>query len=285
MRRIDKLSAVITSFAYREAYFPELDGMLATMRKHHPAWHVVVGKGPVSGFDAPTFEVTSPQHSFQWSLPVSFQLDGSEKDWHRIVFMKGWWMAQVWHQLSTFASSDIRRIIWLDADGRLNGPLDVELDAEAEVIASPWWTGTPEPEHHICSGLLIFQGRRGGPVEKVIDAWAADCLAHIQVPISPSPFFRGPQGDQCLLTKIVKNNSDGQEIYGVHKLSYEKYCGVPDFKTGARQPGALVDQWMMNQKMRRPEDRSKNWPPPEEARRNSQSINKNAAETDQPSHT
>jgi hypothetical protein len=270
MSRIDKLLAVVTSFAYREEYFSELGGMLATIQKHHPAWHVVSGKGPVPGFNSPTFEVASPQHNLQWSLPVSFQLDGTEKDWHRIVFMKGWWMAQVWHQLSTFASSDIRRIIWLDADGRLNGPLDIELDPEAEIIASPWWTdpGTPEHEHHICSGLLIFQGRRGGPVERVLDAWAADCLDRIAVPLMPSAFLPGPEGDQCLLTKIVKNNSGEQEDYGVLKLSYEKYCGVPDNKTNECKPGALVHQWMMNKKMRRPEDRGKDWPPPEEARRN-----------------
>lgn len=278
MSRIDKLPAVVTSFAYREEYFPELGGMLATVQEHHPAWHVVAGKGPVSGFGSPTFEVAFPQCSLQWSLPVSFQLDGSEKDWHRIVFMKGWWMAQVWHHLSTFGSPDIRRLIWLDADGRLNAPLDIELDPEAEIVASPWWTGTPEPEHHICSGLLIFQGRTGGPVEKVIDAWAADCLSRISGPLLPSPFLPGPEGDQCLLTKIVKNNSGAQGRYEVLKLSYEKYCGVPDNKTGACKPEALVHQWMMNKKMRRPEDRSKNWPPPEEVRRNPPAMTRDAAE-------
>jgi hypothetical protein len=268
MKRIDQLPAVLTSFAYREEYFPELEGMLATVRRHHPAWHVVAGKGPVPGVDSPTFEVASPQNNLQWSLPVSFQLDGSENDWHRIVFMKGWWMAEVWHQ-STPASSGIKRILWLDADGRLNGPLDIELDPEAELIASPWWTdsGTPEHEHHICSGLLVFQGRKGGPVEAMIDRWAADCLAHIQLPLSPSPFVPGPQGDQCLLTRIVKNNSGVPQSYSVLKLSYEKYCGVPDYKTGDCKPGALVDQWMMNERMRLPEDRNKKWPPPEEERR------------------
>ena len=269
MRRIDELSAVITSFAYREDYFPELDGMLATVRKHHPAWHVIAGKGPVSGFDSPTFEVTSPQHDLQWSLPVPLQLKGSEEDWYKIVFMKGWWMAQVWHQFGGFDSSDIKRIVWFDADSRLNGPLDAELDPEAEILASPWWTdaGTPETEHHICSGLLIFQGRRGGPVEKILDAWAADCLAHIQMPLSSSPFLPGPLCDQCSLTNVVKNNSGAQESYEILKLNYEKYCGVPDLNTGACKPDALIDQWMMNRKMRRPEDRNRNWPPPEEQRR------------------
>jgi hypothetical protein len=269
MKRIDEVPAVLTSFAYREEYFPELEGMLATVRRHHPAWHVIAGKGPVPGFNNPTFETVSPQRNFQWSLPVSFRLDGSENDWHRIVFMKGWWMARVWHEFGGSVSSEIKRIIWLDADGRLNGPLDIELDPGAEIIASPWWTdpATLEHEHHICSGLLIFQGRNRGPVERVLDSWAADCMAHIQLPLLPSPYVPGPQGDQCLLTEIVKNDSSSRESYSVLKLSYEKYCGVPDYKTGACKPGALVDQWMMNERMRLPEDRNKKWPPPEEERR------------------
>src|SRR6185312_6827835 len=39
MSRIDKLPAVVTSFAYREEYFSELGGMLATVQKLHPACH------------------------------------------------------------------------------------------------------------------------------------------------------------------------------------------------------------------------------------------------------
>jgi hypothetical protein len=275
VKRVDQLPAVLTSFAYREEYFPELEGMLVTVRKHHPAWTVVTGKGPLAGFDRPSLEIESSQGKFHWSLPVPFQLDGTEKDWHRIVFMKGWWLAQVWRGVSGLDSSDMKRIVWLDADGRLNGPLDVELHPEAEVIASPWWTdpGTPEHGHHICSGLLIFQGRRGGPVERVIDQWAEDCLSHIQLPLLPSPFVPGPQGDQCLLTKIVKSSLDAPNSYGVIKLSYEKYCGVPDYKTGDCKAGALVDQWMMNEKMRLPEDRNKNWPPPEWARRSRSALN------------
>lgn len=264
-----QLPAILTSFAYREEYFPELEGMIATVREHHPDWMLVTGRGPIAKFDRPALEVEAPGGKLEWVLPVSFQFDGTENDWHRIVFMKGWWMSQVWHKFGNPGSSGKKRVVWLDADGRLNGPLDVELDPEAELIASPWWTdpGTPECKHHICSGLLVFQGRRGGPVEQVIDRWAADCLAHIQLQPSPSPFVPGPQGDQCLLTKIVKSNSRVPQSYSVLKLSYEKYCGVPDFKTGACKPGALIDQWMMNERMRLPEDRNKKWPPPEEERR------------------
>src|SRR5882724_5654375 len=117
MKRIDQLPVVLTSFAYREEYFPELDGMIATVRDHHPSWHLITGKGPVSGFGNPTLEVESSAGKSHWSLPVSFRLDGTENDWHRIVFMKGWWMAEVWHHSAAMASGQCNRIVWLDADG------------------------------------------------------------------------------------------------------------------------------------------------------------------------
>ncbi len=243
--------------------------MMATVREHHPNWHLITGKGPVAGFENPTLEVELSAGKTHWSLPVSFQLDGTEQDWHRIVFMKGWWMAQIWHHCAVLADGHRNRVMWLDADGRLTGKLDVELEPDAEVIASPWWTdpGTPEPEHHICSGMIIFQGARGGAVESILKRWAADCIAHIQLPLLPSPFVPGPQGDQCLLTKLVKSDLAAPDKCTLLKLDYDKYCGVPDYKTGAPKPGTLIDQWMMNEKMRLPEDRNRNWPPPEEARR------------------
>jgi hypothetical protein len=245
--------------------------MLATIRKHHPEWHLVVGKGPIPGIEHPAFEVESPWSKSRWSLPVSFELDGSERDWHRIVFIKGWWMSEVWHQFGSLVDSDQRRIVWLDADGRLNGPLDVELETDAEVIASPWWLdgdpSIPDAEPHICSGLLIFQGMKGGLVENITDRWSADCLAHIHLPLSPSSFIPGPEGDQCLLTKIVKSSFRQSATCQLLKLQYAKYCGIPNYKTGAPKQGALVDQWMMNEKMRLPQDRAKNWPPPEWARK------------------
>lgn len=268
MKRIDQLPAVLTSFAYRQEYFSELEGMLVTVRKHHPDWHLVIGRGPMPGFDSQVFEVESPYGKSRWNLPVSFELDGSERDWHRIVFMKGWWMSEVWHRFGSLVASSPRRIVWLDADGRLNGPLDVELETDAEVISSPWWTDplTPEPEHHICSGLLIFQGVHGGVVESIIDRWREDCIAHINLPLSPSPFVPGPEGDQCLLTKIVKSSFCPSDACKLIKLEYAKYCGVPDYKTGTPKQGALIDQWMMNEKMRLPQDRARNWPPPEDQR-------------------
>ena len=87
MKRIDQLPAVLTSFAYREEYFPELEGMIATVREHHPAWLLVTGKGPLTGSNHPALEIESSTGKSQWHLPVPFQLDGSENDWLRIVLM------------------------------------------------------------------------------------------------------------------------------------------------------------------------------------------------------
>ena len=266
MTKVDQLPAVLTSFAYREEYFPELEGMIATVREHHPDWVLVTGRGPIGKFDRPALEVESPAGKLEWVLPVSFQFDGTENDWHRIVFMKGWWMSQVWHTFGNPGSSGKKRVVWLDADGRLNGPLDLTVDPEAEVFASPWWFDPKLPqEHHVCSGLLMFQGSPGGIIENLIDQWSAGCLQAIQSPLQPSPFGPWPEGDQDVLTKAVNACAlpDGSLV----KLPYEKYCGIPDYKTGARKPGALVDQWMMNEKMRLPKDRDRNWPPPETARR------------------
>ena len=98
LSRIHELPAVLTSFAYREEYFPELEGMLATVRRHHPDWLLVTGKGPVAGVDHPAFKVQSSAGELEWRAPVFFRLDGSENDWMRIVWMKAWWVAEVWHQ-------------------------------------------------------------------------------------------------------------------------------------------------------------------------------------------
>src|SRR6185369_5013051 len=98
LKRIDQLSVILTSFAYREEYFPELDGMLATIREHHPDWQIVTGRGPVPGYNTPTLEVESTFSLTRqrWSLPVSLDLNGTQNDWYRIAKMKGWWVTQVW---------------------------------------------------------------------------------------------------------------------------------------------------------------------------------------------
>jgi hypothetical protein len=269
LKRVDELPVVLTSFAYRREYFGELDGMLATIRKHHPEWSVVVGRGPVEGYELPTLEVDSPAGKQFWTLPVPLDLDGSENDWLKIVLLKGWWMAEVWRHFGRLTGNTHQRIIWLDADGRLNGPLDIELEEEAEVVASPWWTDaeTPRDEPHVCSGLLLFQGVEKGIVETIMHQWSDICLSHIKELPAPPPNRPWPDGDQDILTKVLKNQPVSQTGYVVLKLDYDKYCGVPNYRDGTPKPGALVDQWMMNEKMRLPQDRERNWPPPEAARR------------------
>lgn len=265
LKKIDQLPVILTSFAYREEYFPELDGMLATVRQHHPDWHIVVGRGPVSGCNMPTLDVESSSGArCRWSLPVSLDLDGSQNDWYRITKAKGWWVTQVWHNFRDLIGPR-NRVLWFDADGRLNGPLDFEVEPETESIAGVWWTdpGTPQHQHHVCGGLLLFQGSRGGTVHNILDQWTAECIRSITLPQVRSHYLPGPDTDQCLLTDIFKKHEGN---FVSTKLSYEKYCAIPDKKDGTLRPGALVAQRMMNEKMRAPEDRNRNWPPPETAR-------------------
>jgi hypothetical protein len=263
--RIDQLPAVLTSFAYREEYFPELEGMIASVRKHHPKWWLVTGKGPLAGCDYPTLRVESPAGEFQWSLPISFKLDGTENDWLRIVWMKAWWTANVWHQFGNVEGIHPNRVVWLDADARFNGPLDIVLEPEKETVAGPWGGAEGTVDDHILSGLLVFQGSKGGFVESLIDRWAARCLNYIGNPPPPSSLWRYGEGDQEVLTTVLKAEAESG-AFMLRKLEYDKYFGEPDYKTGTSKPGALVDQWMMNEKMRYPHDRDRNWPPPERTR-------------------
>ena len=270
--RIDKLPAVLTSYAYRSEYIREIDGMIPTVREHHPDWPIVAGRGPMPDFDMPTLEVESPSGKCHWSLPVPLNLDGcreaSEKDWAKIALMKPWWIGEVWRNFRSFAQLPPKRLVWLDADARLNGPLDIELDPHAEVIAAPWWTHPKTHEHHLCAGLLVFQGRDGGVVDSIIEQFAQQCTGYIQN-LPPDPPSDHPdltrEDDQKVLTGLIKRASNCDLVS--LKLDYHKYCGIPDYKSGVPRPGALIDQWMMNEKMRLPQDRDRNWPPPEEARR------------------
>ncbi len=266
--RVDQLPAVLTSFAYREEYFPELEGMLATIRRHHPTWHLVTGQGPVSGFKGAALDVKSPQGNSRWALPVPFELDGSLNDWLRTVWMKAWWVAQVWHQFGNLGGMPINRVIWLDADARLNGPLDVFLEPEKEVVAGVWGGEEGTPDDHILSGFLVLQGSKAGIVESIIDEWSRRCLDHIcnpPPPSAPSASWRWGGGDQEVLTEVlamVRQSEMKRSQFTLCKLmEYDKYCGIPDHITGAPLQGALIDQWMMNRRMRMP-----NWPPPESAR-------------------
>lgn len=273
-KRIDQLPAVLTSYAYRKEYFPELEAMIPTVREHHPNWLIISGRGPVVGFEMPTLHVESPVGRYHWSLPVSLNLEGtreaSERDWARIALMKPWWIAEVWRHLGKLNRLPEKRLIWLDADARLNGPLDIALDPGAEAIAGPWWgpEEIPANERHICGGLLLFQGRAGGIVDSIIHQWAQQCISYItNLPPAPPPEQRDKAraDDQRVLTDLLETNSSSHPLW--LKLDYDKYCGVADVRSGAPASGALVDQWMMNEKMRLPEDRDRNWPPAEVDRR------------------
>lgn len=271
--RIDRLPTVLTSYGYRSEYVCELEGMIPTVREHHPDWPIVAGRGPVPGFEMPTLEVESPSGKCHWSLPVPLSLEGSreasEPDWAKIAFMKPWWIAQVWQNLGKFMRLPVNRLIWLDADARLNGPLDIELDPHAEIIAGPWFAGSDYfPEAHICGGFLLFQGRSGGIVETIVSQWSKECTGYIQN-LPPGPPIDQPHkvrdDDQKVLTDLLKSASTATMSW--LKLDYDKYCGVPDEDTNLPPENALIQDWMMNEKMRRPKNRDINWPPPEEVRR------------------
>ena len=89
---------------------------------------------------------------------VALNLDGSVDDWRKITKMKAWWIARIWHTFGHLAGA-FNRLLWIDADARLNGPLDIELGSAAEVIAGAWWRDARHPGYDtIASGLLLFQG-------------------------------------------------------------------------------------------------------------------------------
>ena len=227
---------------------------------------MVVGRGPIPGCDPQTLEVESPAGKCQWTIPVSLDLDRSENDWLKIVRVKGWWVARVWHEFGSLVAGDHNRIVWSDADARFNGALDVELQPEAEVIAGPWWY---DPENRgydvICSGLLVFQGARQGVVESIADEWSRRCLLEIpNLPVEERPW---PKSDQEVLTEVMQSFTDCNADYTLLKMEHEKYVGCP-VREGKLARRALVDSWYMIEKMRLPETRNIDWPPPEEYRRN-----------------
>ncbi|HEY6252892.1 MAG TPA: hypothetical protein VI685_23280 [Candidatus Angelobacter sp.] len=267
--RIDQVPAVLTSFAYREEYFPEIKGMLATVKEHHPGWPIVVGRGPVSGFEFPTLEVESPLGKFHWSLPVLLNLGCEMDDWRKITMMKGWWLAKVWQNLSLLCASadpQLNRVVWLDADARLNGPLDITLEPEAEVMAAPWCVEDCDvPGYaHILSGMLLLQGSKQGTIAAILDQWSAACLNRIQdLPPATVPWGNG---DQEVLTDILRNFPESNGDYTFLKLEEEKYgnCPIGQDKLTRR----LIDHWDMGMRMKLPpEQREGSWPPAEEYRR------------------
>ena len=270
MKEIHQLPAVLTSFAYRSEYFSELDGMLVSIKEHHPDWSIIVGKGPAAGFELPTMEVDSPSGKHHWSLPVPLGLGSYEDNWRKITMMKGWWMARIWENMTNlccFQGSGPNRAIWMDADARLKGPLDIMLAPQDEVIAGPWcYDDYQKPGYaHICSGMLLFQGSRQGKVSHILKQWAEDCLTRIQnLPPATVPWG---DGDQEVLTDILQAFPDLNSDYTLLKLDEEKYGSCPiSQRKFMRQ--SLIDHWDMGTHMKTaPEQRDQNWPPSEEYRR------------------
>jgi hypothetical protein len=261
--RLSSLPVVLTSFAYRPHYAPLLYDMLAIARKYHSSWPVVAGWGPVNGEEG-SLAVQLPWACEPWTLPVALHLDESENDWRKITMMKGWWLREVWHSCARASGSDIQRVVWMDADSRLNRPLDFEVRPGAEIVAGPWWDSVVEnysmkfPYATITSGMLLFQGRRGGGVEKLLDQWSRECLTQIEA-LSP-PTVPWLNGDQELLTdSIAQCVSSG---FGVQilKLDYRRFCGL--LRPGSeRSTDAVVDHWVMSRKMKLRETREMVWPP------------------------
>jgi hypothetical protein len=248
VKKTDQLPVVLTSFAFREEYFSELDRMVVTAKEHHPNWFIVTGRGPVPDFELPTLDVHSPVGKQQWSLPVALTLDGSIDDWRKITKMKAWWVARVWHSFGGLVG-DFKRVLWIDADARLNNPLDVELDPESEVIAGAWWRDARYPGYDtIAGGLLLFQGSSSGTIEGILKQWSDTCITHIQTLPNP-PLVPWGDGDQEVLNQILKIPPHSNRHYILIRLDADKYCAVAG-EGAIRVPEATADQCVMARKMR-----------------------------------
>lgn len=264
-RPLREMPTVLTCFAFRDEYYAELDGMLATVKQHHPDWPQVIGRGGVRDGNAARFEVETPSGQFQWSLPVPLHLSGGEDDWRKITRMKGWWLDEVWCRFGEMNDASCNRIMWLDADARLNAPLDFELDPAAEIIAGPWWDDPNNGDYDtITSGVILFQGASNGPVAKILKLWREACLEQIQN--LPAPTVPWLEGDQEVLTKALAQFPEEDSGFKILKLDHDKYCGIP-MANGEPQPDALIDHWMMSAKMGRSGKRGPDWPPPEHIKR------------------
>ncbi|HWX43109.1 MAG TPA: hypothetical protein VN345_18330 [Blastocatellia bacterium] len=237
---IHELPVVFTCFAYRPEYVAEMDGMLPTISKHHPGWPIVAGRGPIDGYELPTLEVESPAGKQHWSLPVPLNLEGTVDDWRKITRVKAWWIGEVWHKFGGLAGP-WRRALWIDAEARLLGPLDIELEPEAEVIAGSYVDphDDEDDEDMIESGFLFFQGAKGGRVEGIIDEWSSLCVSQIENMPPPNPHW--PDSDQDVLKRVLRDLTD-TEGYTLLKLEQDKYNAMPD-DNGTLIPGALVAAW------------------------------------------
>ncbi len=263
MRALADIPTVATSFAFRAEYAHEIAAMVATVRRHHPDWVVVTGHGVPRDDGVVTFDVEGPSGREQWTVPVSLKLGGGEDDWRRITRMKPWWLREVWRTFAGLADPTRRRMIWIDADARLNGPLTFEIDARAEVIASPWWVDVNDSAHDgVTTGLLYLQGAPGGPVARAVARWTDICLQEIRD--LPAPKVPWPEGDQEVLSRVIVEFGATIDLV---RLDHDSYVGIPS-ADGSPTPGALIDHWMMSAKMARPSPRrGPDWPPPEHLRR------------------
>ncbi|PYP88402.1 MAG: hypothetical protein DMF61_07365 [Blastocatellia bacterium AA13] len=258
--RIDKLPVVLTSFAYREEYFRELDGLLTTVREHHPDWLIVAGRGPVSGLPPGSMEVESPWGTHRWTPPVALDVNDFETAFFNIVSLKPWWISQVWRMCSLPDDGRLKRVLWSDADNRFNGPLDIELQPDSELVSGCW----SQNREMICGGLLLFQGKSDGTIHRLIDEWSQDCLGYT---VTPPPVGKEnhPEDQERLTELLGAFPYRGGEIE-VLKLDINKYLCCPTDGDKIERRG-LVESWYMSARMQRPENRNRNWPPPEEYRR------------------
>ena len=281
VKRIDELPTVLTSFAYGDDYFAEMEGMIETARDHHPNWSIVVGRGPVPGYELPTFEVESPAGRHHWSLPVPLNLEnrrGSDTDFDKICFMVGWWVARVWREFGQFAGDNLRRVVYSDVDNRFNDAMDIELDPASEVIASPWWHETEyfDGKGMLSTCLALFQGSKGGEVEQLIDQWSGKCIESLLRNSKTMPPV--VLSDEELLTEVLHNRAGSEAHRLLLKLDRHKYAcwpiegltpdetteSIADRKLIRR---GLVDQWHFTARTKLPEGSDVHWPPPEEFRR------------------
>jgi hypothetical protein len=227
VKKTNQVPVILTSFAFREEYFQELDSMVASARQHHPDWLVVTGKGPRPGFQLPTLAVEAPNGGQHWSLPVALNLDGTVNDRRKIAKMKAWWITRVWHTFGHLTGNS-RRMLWIDADARVNGPLEIELDLQSEVIAGAWWRDARHPGYDtIDSGLLLFQGCSRGTVESLLNQWSERCVSHIKKLPDP-PLVPWGDGDQEVLNQILKVHPISNGHYILIQLDSKEYCAIVD---------------------------------------------------------
>lgn len=267
LKKIFEVPVVLTSYAYNKEYVVEMEGMIASIKEHHPNWTIVVGRGPVPELGEGSLEVEWNGGRCNWVLPVKLNLDDDrQKNWTKLCFIKAWWLAQVWRNLGDLAEPGRNRVLWLDSDARLGGPIDFDIEPEGEVLAGPWYY---DPENSaydgMKGGILLFQGGRSGKVQAILDDWSNECLRQIQdLPVSDLPW---PYSDQDVLGQVLKVHT--ADDYTLLKLDHNRYCGHMT-KYGAARPGTLVMHWLMSALWWRSEDdpdRNLPWPPPEDYRR------------------